>query len=42
MRPYADLPISSRMKDHLLIVIALGLAAHHGLPIAKDLRLVYV
>ena len=41
MKPYAELPMGARMKDHLLIVVALGVAAHLGLPIAKDLKLAY-
>jgi hypothetical protein len=42
MKPYAELPMSARMKDHLLIVVALGVAAHYGVPIAKDVKLAYV
>lgn len=41
MKPYADLPLSARLKDHLLIIVALGLASHYGVPIAKDIKLSY-
>lgn len=41
MKPYAELPLSSRMKDHLLIVVAVGVAAHLGLPVFKELTLAY-
>jgi hypothetical protein len=42
MLPYEDLPISARIKDHLLIVVTIGVAAHLGLPITKEVRLTYV
>jgi len=41
MLPYAQLPMSARMKDHLLIVVAAGCAAHYGLTVSKDLKISY-
>jgi hypothetical protein len=41
MVPYQALPMSARMKDHLLIVVTVGCAAHYGIPVSKDLKLSY-
>ena len=41
MVPYAQLPMSARMKDHLLIIVTAGCAAHYGLTVSKDLKLSY-
>lgn len=42
MLPYAELPMSSRLKDHLLIITTLGVATHYGLQVSKDVKLAYV
>lgn len=33
--PYKDLPLYSRMKDNLLIVVVVGMAGHYGLEVSK-------
>lgn len=42
MLPYRDLPIYQRMKDNLLIVVTLGIAAHYDLVVEKVPELVFV
>lgn len=41
MLPYKDLPIYQRMKDNLLIVVTLGIAAHYDLVVEKVPELVF-
>jgi hypothetical protein len=41
MKPYAELPMSARMKDHLLIIVTAGCAAHYGLTVSRDIKLSY-
>lgn len=42
MLPYRDLPVYQRMKDNLLIVVTLGMAAHYGLTVERVPELVFV
>ena len=41
MLPYKDLPLYQRMKDNLLIVVTLGMAAHYGLTVTRVPDLVF-
>lgn len=36
MLPYKELPLYSRMKDHLIIVTTIGMASHYGLPVQRQ------
>lgn len=39
--PYRELPLYSRMKDNLLIIVVIGMAAHYGLVVKKVPDLVF-
>ena len=39
--PYRDLPLYSRMKDNLLIIVVIGMAGHYGLDVKKVPDLVF-
>ncbi len=42
IKPYEELPLIQRMKDHLLIVVTVGMAAHYGLNVKRVPDLVLV
>jgi hypothetical protein len=42
IKDYNELPIIQRMKDHLLIVVTVGMASHYDLTVAKVPDLVLV
>jgi len=42
MLPYRDLPLYQRMKDNLLIIVTIGMAAHYGLPVERVPELSFV
>ena len=41
MLPYYDLPLSARMKDNLLIVTVVAVAAHYDLVVSKIPKMVF-
>lgn len=41
MRPYRELPLYQRMKDNLLIIVTIGIAAHYDLVVQREPELIF-